>query len=203
MELRALIVYYTVWLVVAIASGGIIYHLLARRDLRHDRAAISARSVTMLRPLSQALLERSRPSTPAERDEFQNQKAVGVRVSLWLTIPAVAFLAYGAGREWWLANAFVGLVIVPAFGLPMSVTHTYLLRLFGYRGPAISTATGVLLGVVLSLIVRHPDYTKALAIYGGVYGLIIGLGNTSIFARRPVGDDRPRTLEEQARADGL
>ena len=203
MELRALIIYYTVWLVVAIAGAGIVYNLLARRDLRRDRAELSARSRTLLRRLLPTLRERWRPLTPPEREELQHQKATGIRVSLWLMIPVLGALGYWAGTQWWLAVVLSGIFIVPAFTLPISVAHTYLLRFFGHHGPIISTAIGVLLGTVLTVVLRRPDYMKALAIYGGVYGLIIGLGNTSIFAPGLVADDRPRTFEEQAKIDGL
>jgi|SRR6185312_1653011 len=205
MELGARILYYTVWLVVAIAGSGIVYHSLARRDLRSDTTAIKERGKRVGRPvatLMKTLRERLRPLPPAARIEFQGQQSVGIRVSLFLVIPVLALGAYlDSGHA--IEVVVWGAMIVPALTLPIGVAHTYLLRFLGSRGVVTSTVTGVVLGIVFINLLRQPDFTKGFAIYGGVYGLIIGLGNKSLFAPPRIADDAPRTLEEQARADGL
>jgi hypothetical protein len=205
-ELRALILYYTVWVVVAIAAAGIIYHTLAARDLRRDRAVLKERAKIVARlvlAVRQTLRDRSRELTPTEKIDLQKQKSVGVRVSLYLMVPLLWLAWRYGGNEWGLVMALCGLFIIPALTLPISVAHTYLLRFIGFRGPLTSTATGALLGAALARMMMQPDYIKAFTIYGAVYGLLIGLGNTALFAPRIIADDRPRTLEEQAKADRL
>ena len=205
MELGAQILYYTVWLVVAIAGSGIVYHSLAQRDLRRDTTALRERGKRVGRPvatLMKTLRERLRRLPPDARIEFQRQQSVGIRVSLFLVIPVLALGAY-LDSDHSIEVVVWGSIIVPALTLPISVAHTYMLRLLGSRGVVTSTVTGVVLGVVFINLLRQPDFTKGFAIYGGVYGLIIGLGNTSLFAPPRIADDGPRTLEEQARVDGL
>ncbi len=203
MELGAQILYYTVWLVVAIAAGGILYHTLARRDLRRDRATIAgagARVASEVSPLLRWVRAKSQPMTASE---FRAQVSVGIRVTLWLIIPLLLLGYRYGGRQWGLVLVLCGLVIVPAFTIPFSLLHTFLLRAIGFRGPIVSSAIGLVLGVVGSRFFRDWGLVKLATTYGGIYGLIIGLGNTSLYAPGIVTDDRPRTLEEQERADGL
>jgi hypothetical protein len=207
MGVSAQILVYTAWLVAAIAAVGAVYHTLARRDLRRDRAALSELGIEVARHVSpwlRRIRERFSPMTPEERADYQVRKATGVRVTLFLLIPLLILANYWGGKEWGAVLVVCTLFLLPTGTLPFSVAHTHLLRLIGARGPIVSTATGMLLGAVVGALIPWNDgIMKPAAIYGGVYGLLIGLGNTSIFAPRLVADDRPRTLEEQARADGL
>ena len=208
MELGAQIIYYTIWLVVAIAAGGIIYHSLRRRDLRRDRAALSEAGAKVARevsPILRLLRERTQPMTAIEREDFRVQRSKGIRVAFWLMIPLLILGYRWGGKEWGLLVALVGLIYVPVFTLPFSIAHTYLLRLAGHRGAIVSTAIGALLGLIVGWVARNANVmpVKLALIYGAVYGLIVGLGNTSLYAPGLIADDRPRTLEEQAKADGL
>lgn len=204
MELGAQIIYYTVWLVVAIAAGGIVNYSLARRDLRRDRAALSEAGARIARHLRPLLRARPKP-VPTEPTELRRQLSAGYRVTRWLMIPLLILGYRMGGTQWGLVVVLIGLFYVPAFTLPFSWVHTHLLRLIGYRGPIVSTAIGALLGLIGGVVLQHESLMemKVALVYGSVYGLIIGLGNTSLVAPGLVTDNRPRTLEEQERADGL
>jgi hypothetical protein len=210
MGISAQILVYTAWLVVAIAVVGAIYLSLARRDLLRDRAVLSGYGAKVARRVSahvsprlRLIRARSQPMTPAARAGFQSHKSAGVRVALFLMVPLLILGYRWAGREWGLVAVLCGLIYVPAVTIPFSIAHTYLLRMIGTRGPIVSTATGLVLGLVVGRSLQDFGFMKLAVIYGAVYGLIIGLGNTSLAAPGLIPDDRPRTLEEQARADGL
>lgn len=207
MEIGPQILVYTAWLVVAIAGGGLIKHLLAQRDLRRDRAVVTKAGAKVARQgdsLLRAYRERFNDRPPMGSDEFKKQQSTGVRVALYLVIPVALLGGHFLGRGGWELVVFlVALLYVPAFTVPGSLVHTQILWLLGARGPVASIGTGVFLGAVAPAIMSHPEIIKVTAGYGAVYGLIIGLGNTAIAAPGLIPDNRPRTLEEQAKADGL
>ena len=209
MGISAQILVYTAWLIVAIAAAGAIYLSLARRDLRRDRARLSELEARVerqtsrhLSPRLRLLRERFQPMTPAARAEFQTQKTAGIRVALFLMVPLLILGYFWGGSEWGPAVVFSGFLYVPMVTIPLSVAHSHLLRLIGARGPFASTAIGLVLGLIAGRFLQVFGLMKVAIIYGAVYGLIIGLGNTSLAAPGLIADDRPRTLEEQAEADG-
>jgi hypothetical protein len=207
MEIGPQILVYTAWLVVAIAGVGLVQHLLARRDLRRDRAVIMKLGANVVGhggSLLRAYRATFNDRPPISSDEFRKQLSTGFRVTLFLVIPIALLGGHFVGRGGWELVVFLmALFIVPAFTLPASLVHTHILRLLGARGPLASIGTGVFLGVIAPAILSQPEIVKVSAIYGGVYGLIVGLGNTAIVAPGLIPDNRPRTLEEQAKADGL
>lgn len=192
-------------LVVAIVVGWAINIAAAQRDSGSGRAVLSdvaARVAPYLWQRPRAVPRPKEPSTPDHRSEFLDRKAVGVRVTLYLTVPIVILAGYVGGKDWGLV-----MVLVAPFSLlvtlPLSVAHTYLLAYLKARGLLVSTAAGLLLGLIAGIVVPEEGLAKVSTIYGGVYGFIIGLGHTSLLARSHIADSGPRTLKEQARIDGL
>src|SRR3954467_9862802 len=104
MEIGPQILVYTAWLVVAIAGGGLIKHLLAQRDLRRDRAVIGrggANAAGHGGSLLRAYRARFNDRPPISSDDFKKQRSTGYRVTLFLVIPVALLGGYFVGRGGW------------------------------------------------------------------------------------------------------
>ncbi len=110
-----------------------------------------------------------------DRSELQYQIGAGIRVALFLTVVGLLVIAFLDKAGWWLGIIVYGLMMAPFLTIPLSVAHTFIMRFLPVRGPIVSTAIGVALGLLASLITRDSGYAKPVAIYGGVYGLIVWL----------------------------
>ena len=114
------------------------------------------------------------------KNDSQEQFGVGIRVALLLTVLGLVAGAVVAGamrqqHDWWLAILVYGLMVAPFLTIPLSVAHTFIMRFLPLRGPIVSSAIGVALGLLATLIIRDRDFAKPFAIYGAVYGLIVWL----------------------------
>src|SRR5438045_8269764 len=104
MEIGPQILVYTAWLVVAIAGGGLIKHLLAQRDLHHDRSVIvklGANAAGHGASLLRAYRARFNDRPPISSDEFKKQLSTGVRVTLFLIVPIALLGGHFVGRGGW------------------------------------------------------------------------------------------------------
>jgi hypothetical protein len=132
--------------------------------------------------LLQLLRSKVQPILPIDHSELKDQMGTGVRVALFLTIPITLAYAYFQDHGWWLVAILSGAVLVPMVTIPLTLAHTVLLRFLSFRGPFVSVAAGLVVGAIAGRIVANGEYARAFIIYGGVYGLIIGLGRTKLAA---------------------
>jgi hypothetical protein len=178
------IVMYAAWVIVAIAAAA--PFILSR--MQGDERLLGI------------LRSRSRPILPIDRSELQDQIGAGIRVVLVLTVAALIVVAFLSGKDGWLAVIVYGGMAAPFLTIPMSVVHTVLIRFLGFRGPFVSLAAGVVVGTLASRITRDPDFTAPEVIFGGVYGLIVGLRHAMVTRRGTVPEEGTDTFEEPPEA---
>jgi hypothetical protein len=175
------ILVYIALVIVAVAGAVAINLRLARSDPDRRNTAgttFGSDSSAYFASLLRVLRFRSKVTGPVHRSELQDQFGVGIRVALLLTVVGLlagAFVigVFGPERDWWLAVIVFGLMVAPFLTILLSVAHTFIMRFLSVRGPVVSTAMGIVLGLLASLITRDEAFAKPFAIYGGAYGLIV------------------------------